>query len=338
MRIRNPLRSAIRLLFFRAPVEAQLIVTRRCNLSCGYCTEYDNFSPPIPLEILQQRIDALHRLRVINIALLGGEPLLHPHIGDIVRHARRKAQVSITTNGFLLSRKKIEALNEAGLDNLQVSIDTLYPDPDLYIQKSMKTLAQKLERLRQLAAFDVHLNIVLCEASREEFREMVREVARMGFVVTVNLVHNERGMVEISGEEYLELWEYHFRHSRVGSLMEYEYGRQLLRGKFPRWKCRAGSRFLYVDEFGKVQFCSAQRGRLDRPVLEYSRKDLKQHSHTYKGCEAGCSLFCVYRNSMVDNAPLQALKSVVALWRRGVMDRATPSRELQIQEEIEETV
>jgi len=71
MRVKHPIRTMLRLVFRRAPVEAQLIVTRRCNLSCGYCTEYDKVSEFIPLEVLKRRIDALHRLRVINIAMLG---------------------------------------------------------------------------------------------------------------------------------------------------------------------------------------------------------------------------------------------------------------------------
>ena len=43
------------------PLMAHMVVTRRCNLSCGYCTEYDKVSPPVPLEELRARIDRLAR-------------------------------------------------------------------------------------------------------------------------------------------------------------------------------------------------------------------------------------------------------------------------------------
>ncbi len=337
MRVTKPVQKIRRLLLGKAPVEAQLIITRRCNLSCGYCTEFDNVSRPIPLPVLKERIDALHRLQVLNIALLGGEPLLHPDIGEIVAYANRHSQTSITTNGFLLSKKIIAVLNDAGLYNMQVSIDALHPDPSGYIQKSLKTLAPKLERLKKYADFDVHINIVLCEQSKGEFKEMVDELRRLGFVVSVNLVHDDRGMVGVEGEEFLQLWEYHYQHSLVGSLLEYEYGKQLLMGKRPGWKCRAGSRFLYVDEFGNAQFCSQQQGRLNKPILEYTREDLIKHSQTHKGCEAGCSLFCVYRDSAVDNAPLHAAKSVYALWRRGVMGKGE-SKKQPAREELLEAV
>ena len=103
MRVEHPIRALGRVLFRRAPIEAQLIVTRRCNLSCGYCSEYDKISEMIPLDVLKRRIDALHRLGVVNIALLGGEPLMHPDLPEIVAYGARRAQVSITTNGFLIT-------------------------------------------------------------------------------------------------------------------------------------------------------------------------------------------------------------------------------------------
>src|SRR5689334_17054582 len=114
MQIDHPFRAAFDVLVRRAPIEVQLVVTRRCNLSCGYCTEYDGHSAEVPYETLARRIDAIHGLRAVNIALLGGEPLLHSRIDDLVRYAARRAQVSVTTNGFLLDRKAIERLSDAG--------------------------------------------------------------------------------------------------------------------------------------------------------------------------------------------------------------------------------
>ncbi|MFQ5798931.1 MAG: radical SAM protein [Bacteroidota bacterium] len=303
----------------KAPIEAQLIVTRRCNLSCGYCAEYDNFSEPIPFGVLTERIDALHRLRVVNIVMLGGEPLMHPKIAEIVAYANHHSQVSITTNGFLLSDKLIERLNDVGLSNMQVSIDTLHADPTRYIQKSLNWIAPKLERLKRLARFDVHVTIVLCESSKDQFEETLDELRKFGFLVSVNLIHNEKGMVEIRGPEYLKLWDHHFEQRMPFSFIDYEYGKQLLQDQNPDWKCRAGARYLYVDEFGNVQFCASQRGRLNKPVTQYLYEDIREHSRTYKGCEQGCSVLCVYRDSQLDNAPLKMAKAMYQALRRGLL-------------------
>jgi MoaA/NifB/PqqE/SkfB family radical SAM enzyme len=70
------------------PFIAHLVVTRRCNLSCGYCYEYDKVSPPVPTAALRDRIDHLARLRTIFVALTGGEPLLHPDLVDVVTCGR----------------------------------------------------------------------------------------------------------------------------------------------------------------------------------------------------------------------------------------------------------
>src|SRR4029450_1768257 len=98
-------------------------------------------------------------------------------------------------------------LNDAGLANMQVSIDTLNPDPSGFIQKSFKSIAPKLEGVRQLARFDVHATGVLCEQTKGEFIAGLRELSRCGILVSVNLVHDRLGTCEIAGDDYLELWD-----------------------------------------------------------------------------------------------------------------------------------
>jgi MoaA/NifB/PqqE/SkfB family radical SAM enzyme len=324
VRIKSPFRAFAGIFLKRGLVEAQLIVTRRCNLSCGYCTQYDNVSAPVPLPALLERIDALHRLGAVQIALLGGEPLTHPGIDRIVAHANRASQVSLTTNGFLVTDDLVERLNRAGLSHMQVSIDSLNPDSELYIQKSMKTIRGKLARLKAAARFSVHANIVLCEKSKPEFREIVRELRALEIPVTVNLLHDGAGRVLVSGEEYVELWEHHYRRSLPISYIEREYGRALLRGRTPDWTCRAGRRHVYVDEHGRAQYCHAQSGRLDVPIVEYTAAEMSRYGDGKKGCESGCSVFCVFRASQVDNDPGGLLRALWQSFRRGSVSLRLP--------------
>ncbi len=305
------------MLFRRAPIETQLIITRRCNLSCGYCSEYDKTSEMIPLDVLKRRMDVLHRLGVVNIALLGGEPLLHPDLPEIVAYGSRHAQVSITTNGFLVTESLIRRLNAAGLANMEVSVDAVRADRTGYIQKCLKTIRPKLGLVRQFAQFDAFVNMVLCEQTREEFGEAIRELHELGFVVTIDLLHDSHGTIQIGGETYQDLWKQWYVDRTPQAGLDQDYGAELIAGRRPAWRCRAGSRFLYVDEFGLVQFCSAQRGRLNKPLADYTRRDLRAHARTYKGCERGCALLCVYRVSALDNRPLHAVASLVRMaWRR----------------------
>ena len=319
MQVKNVLQAVPRVLFTNAPLDAQLIVTRRCNLSCGYCSEYDSTSEPVPLDDLRRRIDALHRLGAINITLLGGEPLMHPDVAEIVRYAGRKANTSVVTNGFLLRNGVIESLNQAGLNNLTVSIDTLHADPTRYIQKSLRSLRTRLQRLQRLARFDVHVTAVLCESSKDDFRELIDEIKPFGFRMSVNLIHNAKGYVTIQGQPYLDLYEHFYERGDPFTFLDYEYGKQLLKGERPDWECRAGARYLYVDEFGDVQLCASQLGRLAKPVEQYTVQDLKEQSRTHKGCEEGCSVGCAFRCSLVDNDKPAFLRAVVKGYLKGTL-------------------
>lgn len=319
MQVKNVLQAVPRILFSNAPMDAQLIVTRRCNLSCGYCSEYDSSSEPVPLGDLKTRIDALHRLGAANITLLGGEPLMHPDLAEIVAYAGRKSNTSVVTNGFLLRNSVIESLNQAGLNNLTVSVDTLHADPTRYIQKSFRSLRTRLERLQRLARFDVHVTAVLCESSKDDFRELVREIQSFGFRMSVNLIHNAKGYITIEGQPYLDLYEEFYRDGKPFTYIDYEYGKKLLQGERPDWICRAGARYLYVDEFGKVQLCASQMGRLGKPIEDYTVADLNEHSKTSKGCEEGCSVGCAYRCSLVDNDKPQFVSAVLKGFLKGTL-------------------
>ena len=106
------------------PMMAHIIPIRRCNLACTYCNEFDDFSKPVPLSTMRQRIEQLGRLKTGVVTISGGEPLLHPDLDEIIRCIRRNATLSgLITNGLLLTPERIKALNDAGLDYLQISTE-----------------------------------------------------------------------------------------------------------------------------------------------------------------------------------------------------------------------
>src|SRR5450631_2052654 len=142
------------------PVMAHIIPIRRCNLACKYCNEYDDFSKPVPLETMKRRIDDLARLGTTIVTLSGGEPLLHPELDEIIAHMRKyPIIVGMITNGYLLTAERIQRLNRAGLDHLQISIDNVMPDD--VSKKSLKVLDKKLQLLAEHADFHVNINSVV---------------------------------------------------------------------------------------------------------------------------------------------------------------------------------
>src|SRR5438552_15866285 len=135
------------LLHTRHPILVHLVPMRRCNLACAYCNEYDGVSQPVPLELMRRRLDKLADLGTSMITISGGEPLMHPDLDAMIARMRERGVISsLITNGYYLSRARIERLTEAGLDYLQVSIDNVEPD-----EVSMKSLRLLEPKLRWLA-------------------------------------------------------------------------------------------------------------------------------------------------------------------------------------------
>src|SRR6202795_4688577 len=139
------------------PLLVQIIPIRRCNIDCGYCNEYDKVSAPVPAATMRRRIDKLADLGTSVVAFSGGEPMLHPDLDDLIRHIRTRGMMAgLITNGYFLVPKRIEHLNAAGLDFLQISIDNV--EPDEVSKKSLRVLDRKLQDLREHAEFDVNIN------------------------------------------------------------------------------------------------------------------------------------------------------------------------------------
>src|SRR4051812_13903894 len=102
------------------PIWAQLNITWKCNLDCVYCSEYDNAKDHVPFETLKPRIDKIYELGARHTDLIGGEPLLHPNILDIMRTVRAKGMTTgMTTNAFLLTEDFLKELLDAGLGRIQ---------------------------------------------------------------------------------------------------------------------------------------------------------------------------------------------------------------------------
>lgn len=285
------------------PLLAQMVVTRRCNLRCGYCNEYDDHSPPVPLERLLAQIEHLARFKTAAVTLTGGEPLLHPQLEEVIRAGRRHGMiVTMITNGFRLSRERIERLDAAGLQGMQISIDNL--EPDEISMKSLKSVERKLKLLAEHARFKVNVNSVL-GISDEHTRDViaVAETARRyRFFHSVGVLHDHTGTLKplspVQNAAYRRVTELSpsFTHHINYRLFQ----RNLMRGRPNDWKCRAGARYLYICEDGKVHWCSQRRGYPGTPLLEYTREDIKREFNTRKDCSPACTLSCVHQMSMFD--------------------------------------
>lgn len=122
--------------FGRVATDLRISLLDRCNLRCTYCMPADGLPFLAAHELMSveelERIAriAVERLGVRSIRLTGGEPLLRPELGEIVARLaalRPRPEIALTTNAVGLA-SRAAALRAAGLDRLNVSLDTVHAD------------------------------------------------------------------------------------------------------------------------------------------------------------------------------------------------------------------
>ncbi len=299
------------------PVLAQIVPIRRCNLACTYCNEYDKDSKPVPTEEMLQRIDKLCELGTSIITFSGGEPTLHPDLDTLIQRARSGGAITtLITNGYLLVPERIKALNAAGLDYLQISIDNVQPDD--VSKKSLKVLDQKLKWLGEHAHFDVTINSVLgsAVANPEDAFQIASRARQLGFNSTVGILHDGSGQLQPLSDMQTGVYD-RIRNLGKGlfSFSHFEvFQKNVTRGLPNQWHCPAGGRFLYICEEGLVHYCSQQRGRPGIPLLKYSLDDLRREGGKKKGCAPFCTISCVHQTAMLDDfrtRPSQTLSGIL---------------------------
>ena len=283
------------------PLLAHIIPIRRCNLACEYCNEYDDFSKPVPLETMFRRIDKLAELGTSVVTISGGEPLLHPELDDVISRIRHHGMVAgLITNGYLLVPERIERLNRAGLEWLQISIDNVTPDD--VSKKSLKVLDKKLQLLAEYADFHMNINSVVGGgvSNPQDALTIGKRAMELGFSSTVGIIHDGQGQVQpLKDEEravYHEMKSMEKRSfTRINSFQD-----NISQGRPNQWRCRAGARYLYICEDGLVHYCSQQRGYPGIPLEKYSIADIRREYLTEKPCAPHCTVSCVHQVSILD--------------------------------------
>lgn len=290
------------------PLLVQIVPIRRCNIDCGYCNEYDKVSAPVPTDAMLRRIDKLAELGSSVVAFSGGEPMLHPDLDGLIRRIRQHGMIAgLITNGYFLVPKRIKALNEAGLDFLQISIDNV--EPDEVSKKSLRVLDKKLQDLREFADFDVNINSVLGGGIKnpEDARTINDRARALGFSTSIGIIHDGAGRLKPLAPLEREVYD-SVSAAISGPLQVFknlysgirDFQDNLADGKPNEWRCRAGARYLYVCEDGLIHYCSQQRGYPAVPLDTYTVDDIRRAFLTPKTCAPYCTVGCVHRVSKMD--------------------------------------
>jgi cyclic pyranopterin phosphate synthase len=220
--------------FGRTVDYVRIAVTNACNLRCTYCLKEETDAPrqtqQIETATASSIIALLAGMGIKKIRFTGGEPLLHPGITEMARMASGTQgieNVRITTNGVLLDRH-LDALMEAGLDGINLSLDTLDRERFRSITRRdhFEKVRKVLDRMIDTPGLSVKLNTL-----------MLRGINSDEIPAFVELTRNSNLTVrfmELQPFDDHQIW-------RTGRFMGAEMIREHLFSAFPELKAITGT-------------------------------------------------------------------------------------------------
>lgn len=161
----------------------RLSITDKCNLRCIYCMPAEGLKLKPRAEILSyEEIELFANCAVekgiSKIRLTGGEPLIRRDILDLIKTLTSipgLKDISLTTNGVLLAEHS-EALVEAGLKRVNISIDSLNPDIFRQITRNGKLdrVIKGVEKAIESSLAPVKINVVVLRGINEDVSDFIR--------------------------------------------------------------------------------------------------------------------------------------------------------------------
>jgi cyclic pyranopterin phosphate synthase len=174
--------------FGRKVTGLRIALTPRCNLKCIYCHHEGEAKSEreIPAKMAVNVAIAAAELGVRSLKITGGEPLLRRDLADLISRMPQNLDISLTTNGILLA-EQAGSLASAGLDRVNVSLDSLRPN----VYRSI-TCAKARDLEKVLAGIDaaggaglvpIKLNMVVLKENEAEVTNMIEFCRSRGLIL-----------------------------------------------------------------------------------------------------------------------------------------------------------
>jgi len=180
----------IRDIFARPLRNLRLSVTDRCNLRCAYCMPEEEYAwlpraDILSFEEIARLMDVFAGLGVDKVRFTGGEPLLRKDLPSLVKMIAAEPRIrdlAITTNGILLAQEA-QALRDAGIQRVTVSLDTLKPDRfrALTRRDSYQQVIEGIETVSRMGWPGLKLDtVVMRGVNDDEIADLIEFARRMG--------------------------------------------------------------------------------------------------------------------------------------------------------------
>ena len=285
--------------FDSRPIWAQLKITEKCNLNCGYCCEHNNSGRHVPVETVFKWIEKCSELGVKHVEFIGGEPLMHPDLFEMLKSAKSHGMnTGFTTNGFLMTDEFIEKLMENGIRRIQLSIDCIEPNP--VTKKAFKLLEHQLEQVSKKDIL-LHVNSVITKDTIQQSIELACILFDRGVPVAFSPAH-EKGQLsaEMQSEALSSFFSWLTIMKKKGfpvNMPQFliDYYRNKANGKSTEWTCEGGCKAFYIDTDGFFRICSHKPS--DLKFEDVNLSIIRENHGRKKGCEGNCGVSCMIVNS-----------------------------------------
>jgi MoaA/NifB/PqqE/SkfB family radical SAM enzyme len=272
----------------RRPLTVSIEVTKRCNARCDFC----EFWHTEDRDEMTDFRDVVRRFEPLVVVLTGGEPLLRRDLIKLVREIRGMPgfrYITLLTNGGLLSEKKVSALVEAGVNQINVSLN--YPDERQDQERGIPGLFAKIERVvRETRGSGVlSLSTILMADTMRDAEALVRLAHGWGTNIAFSGYHDLKSSSSphfVSEADLPELRAVCDRLKRLkrelGNLLTSDYFFDTLPDFYLRRHlpgCNAGKNMIHVSPKGMVQPCSELPA-----ICHYTEFDAARYAGT--GCGA----------------------------------------------------
>jgi MoaA/NifB/PqqE/SkfB family radical SAM enzyme len=269
----------------RRPVLVHFEVTLRCNARCSFC-DYWKTDPAERHRELKSFADAARFFNPMIVTFTGGEPTLRRDLEDVVRavcDAIRLKYVTLITHGAMLTPERAQALWDAGVNQLNISLD--YLDGRHDVARGIPGLTEKIfgtvSRLRERGIDNVRFNTVIKDDNLDQILPLVHRAAELGCGVNLSVYTDSKNgnRAHLVRDDQLaaiddlvrELLAYKRRRRGIITNSDYyiEQIPRYVRGEM-REPCLSGRSTIHVDPAGFVRRCP------DFPV-DFHWKDYRRY-------------------------------------------------------------
>jgi organic radical activating enzyme len=284
------------------PIECQIFLTRKCNISCDYCVVPSKYVKGSEL-LLEEWFAVMRRLEgwgIQHIKLLGGEPTQSPHILPLLRFLCDETRLDyLVISNSIVNDRMLRKLVDAGLKRYVTSVDDIESVQEDDIARKSNRGLNALMTLQSWGVKHLAANVVISARNVTRVHTTIEYLLQHGFGVNLSPV------IVGTGETY---WEYrtnvgarmrllHVPHPHIEAMVE----RLLeLRALYPdlffstesylrglatygvelNWKCwlvNDAPPQLRMDSDGELMLCPDIRGKLALNVLTMSDKDYRDY-------------------------------------------------------------